>query len=158
MQDQRLVGALTGIVCVLLVMLPIAALISAVILRAACSLFNKIAGSENAVPEPGFGKALGITVATWAVNLIVSLLIGLAFGMGAGAAGVNAANQNLLINLITLPAGFLVMSGMLTSMLPTSFGKAALVTLLTYVVAFAIAMVVALIVVGVGFGLMGLNR
>ena len=158
MQGEQVAGALIGLVCVLLVGLPLAALVSAVILRAACSLFNKLAGSEKAVPEPGFGKALGITAATLVVNVLVGIVIGLVLGTGAAAAGAKPSQTQLLVNLISMPAGFLVMSGMLTAMLPTSFGKSLLITSIAYAISIAILVVVFLLIAALGLGLMGLGK
>jgi len=158
MQGQQGAGLLIGLLCVLLVALPIGALISAVILRAACSIFNKLAGSEKSVPEPGFGKALGITAATLVVNVLVGIVIGLVFGAGAVAAGANPAQTQILVNLISMPAGVLVMSGMLTAMLPSSFGKSLLITLIAYAIIIAIAVVVGLVIAVVGVGMWGIGR
>jgi hypothetical protein len=121
--------------------------IGAVILRSACWLFNKMAGggeSKGGVPEPGFGRALLITFVTLLVQVAVGFVIGLVLGTGAAAAqnaGAGPAVQ-LLPSLISLPVGFLVMSGMLTAMLPTSFPRALLVALLEYLIMIAILAVV----------------
>jgi hypothetical protein len=57
----------------------------------------------------------------------------------------------ILEALIGLPLGFLVMSAMLSAMLPTDFGRAMIVTLLTYVVSlfvFGAALVVVILAFG----------
>ncbi len=158
MQGQQAAGLLVGVICVFLIAVPIGALIAAVILRAACSIFNKLAGPEKAVPEPGFGKALGIAAATLVVNVLVGIVIGVVFGAGAVAAGASPAQTQILVNLISMPAGFLVMSGMLTAMLPTSFGRSLLIALIAYAVMIAIGVVVAIVIAVIGVGMMGLGK
>jgi hypothetical protein len=120
----RICGPLCGVIFM--------AVLGAVILRAACALYNKMAGgagSPSAVPKPEWGRAILITFVTAIVNFGAGLLLG--FGGG-----------EMLNILIAVPAAFLVMAGMLTAMLPTSFPRALLVTLLYYVIMMAIAAVI----------------
>jgi hypothetical protein len=134
-----------GAVCGLL----IGTVIGAVILRAACWLFNSMAGGDErrgGVPEPEFGRAMLITFVTFLVQTGVQMVIGFVTGAGAAAAeqakpGAGGPAQ-LMASLIALPVGFLVMAGMLTAMLPTSFPKALLVALLEYVIIIIIAAII----------------
>jgi hypothetical protein len=154
-------GMIGGLLCVLLVGLPIGALISAVILRAACSFFNKLAGPDRAVPEPGFGKAMGIAVVCLLVNLVASVAIGLIVGAGGGVAQAGKGATQLIANLVSIPVSFLVMGGILTAMLPTSFQRGVLVALIHTAIAIAIGIVIGIIVfilllaLGIGFGAAG---
>ncbi len=157
MQGPEMAGAALGILCAVVGVLVLGTLVGAVILRAACSLYNKMASQENRVPEPGFGKALGITLVTMIVNVVVGFMVGLITGGGAAAAGVGAQGAQVISALISLPVGFFVMAGMLTAMLPTSFGRALLVTLVQYAISIAIAIAIGLVVfvvvlaLGIGF-------
>jgi hypothetical protein len=158
MQGEQLAGALAGIICAGIGVIVVGTLLGAVILRAACSLFNKMASRENAVPEPGFGKALGIVVVNVIASAVVGLPIGLIVGLVGQGSGLDQKVTQVIATLISLPIGFFVTGGILTFMLPTSFGRALLVTLLQYVVIFLIALVfgiVAAVVIaalGIGFG------
>jgi hypothetical protein len=157
MDGAQVAGAMAGVLCAAGGILIVGTLIGAVILRAACSLFNKMAGQDRAVPEPSFGKALGITVVSMIANMAVGFMVGIVIGGGGAAAGANPQHVQIISTLVSLPVGFLVMSGMLTLMLPTSFGRGMLVALLQYAISFAIAIAIGLIVflvvllLGVGF-------
>ncbi len=150
--------AIVGLLCGLVGILLVGSLVGAVILRAACSLYNKMAHRENGVPEPGFGKALGITVVTLIVNMGAGFVVGLIVGGWAAAAGMGQQGAQLLSSVISFPIGILTMAGMSTVMLPTSFGRALLVTLIQYAIMIAIGLVVGLVIVvvfaamGIGFG------
>jgi|GEM_PF-5843339 len=96
--------------------------------------------AQSGVPVPTFGRANRITFVTILVQKVVGLVVvGFIIANGAQANGAQAAGPlgtgaKILVHLIELPFGFLVMA----RMLPTSFGKAMLVTLLTYVTGSAI--------------------
>jgi uncharacterized membrane protein len=150
-------GAIAGIICAGVAAFVVCLLVGAVILRAACSLYNKLAGPDKRVSEPGFGKAMGIMVVTLIVNVVVGGLLGLLLAGGGAAAGADQRSLQLLVNVVSIPVGFLTMAGMLTVMLPTSFGRALLVTLLQYAIMIAIGIVVGLVIfvvvlaLGIGF-------
>jgi hypothetical protein len=135
-------AVIAGMLCGLL----IGTLIGAVILRAACWLYNKMAGgpkSPSAVPEPEFGRAMLIVFVTAIVQMGVGFVLGLVIGGGAAATGqADNPSMRLLPSLIGLPLGFLVMAGMLTAMLPTTFPRALLVALLEYFVIIVIAVII----------------
>ncbi len=123
-------AALGGILCVLVVVLPIALLIGAVILRAAISLFHKFAGtaegSPEAVPEPSMLKAMGILLITAVANMMIGGILG-AVGAATGLiqAGPDEAKAgfDLTLNLISLPFTFLVSAALLSALLPTTFKR-----------------------------------
>jgi hypothetical protein len=131
-------------------------LIGAVFLRAAVALYNKMAAgasSASSVPEPAFGKAMGITFVTALVPM-VGFLIGFVIGGGAAAAGARGQGVDVVAQLISFPVGLLVMAGMLSLMLPTTFGRAILVTLCYMLV----VLLGVLLVVGVLVGIAVLVR
>ena len=141
------VAAIGGLLCVFVFALAIGTFIGAVILRVAVALYNKMAGgasSPSSVPEPAFGKAMGITFVTSLVQTVVGFLIGLVTGAGA-AGGVVVAQ------LIPFLVSLLIMAAMLYAMLPTTFDRALVVALcymLVLILCFGIA-VLAFIVFGV---------
>jgi len=125
----------------------IALAISAVILRAAVSFFNRLAGGSNApeaVPEPGFGKAMGISFVTALVNYGVGIVL--------TVVGLAIKTHPAAIQLVSLPASLLIMGVLLSSMLPTTFGKGMVVTLLNMTIVAGIVILILAIVI-VPFGL-----
>lgn len=105
------------------------------------------------VPDPPFGQAVVIVLVAWLVNFAVHYVMSLAIGAGA-----NPRGQMLAYQLVSLPVSFLVMASMLNAMLPTSFGKACLVTLFCYLIGIAIAIAIGGILFAVGVGLWGAGR
>ncbi len=132
---------------VVLLALLVALVIPAMILRAAVSLYNKLAGgagSPGAVPQPSLLKAIGIVFLTWLVNIVVGFTVGAVVGVGLAAGGASPREAALVAQLFSLPMSFLVMAVMLSALLPTTFGRAILVTLCCVLV-----WVFVLVVVGV---------
>ncbi len=142
----RLAGFVTGLICFLVVYLLISAVIGAIILRIACWLYNKFAGgpkTRESVPSPTFGRAITICLTIALVALGTSFIIGLIVG-GAGAAlGQNIRSIQAAAQLISLPLTFLISIGILQTMLPTSFSRAALVALLNTAIGIIIFLLVA---------------
>ncbi|WP_145365976.1 hypothetical protein [Stratiformator vulcanicus] len=145
-QENRLASALGraigGTICSAL----IGSLITAVIFRAACSLFNRLA-SADAVPEPDFGKAYGIMFASTIVNNLMGFTVGLLVGMTFGP-------DSPLITVataISIPVAFLVLSGFISAMLPTSFPKSMGLAGLTTVIGLLVLAVVVGVLVAVMF-------
>jgi hypothetical protein len=151
--------AIGAMVCSLLVGLALGTLIGAIILRAAVSLYNKIFGgsSLSGVPEPDFGKAMGITFLTTLIQLVVRFLLGIAGSAVAQGAGPNGKIVALGTSLLAIPVSFLVMAGLIAAMLPTTFPRALLVALFYMIIGILIVavLVVALIAAGVGTGMLG---
>jgi hypothetical protein len=193
-----LLGALCGIVFVIALVI----LIGAVILRAACSLFNSMSGASSkprrrnydddpddeprsrryrrddddlleprysprgspGVPEPSFGKACGIMAIALVIHVIVQFGLGfvivmliLADARGGGPFIGASPMASILIGLISLPIDLLVLAGLSSAMLPTSFGKGLLVALLDLLIWFVVGVVIigVLFVVGMMLGGMG---
>ncbi|MFT5129750.1 MAG: hypothetical protein ACI8W8_003379 [Rhodothermales bacterium] len=124
--------------------LAIGTLIGAIILRAAVALFNKMAG-EASVTEPELKVAMAITFVTTLANLLAGFVIGALFPSGS-----SQGDGVVVALLFSLPTSFLIMAGMLTLMLPTSFGKACLVTLCHILIALLVFGIVGIIVMMVG--------
>jgi hypothetical protein len=135
-------AALGGLLCALVVGVAVGTLIGAVFLRAAVALYNKIAGgasSPSGVPEPAFGKAMWITFAIDIAQIVVGSLIVLCTSESRGQ-GVDVVAQ-----FISFPVSLLIMAAVLSAKLPTTFGRALLVTLCY--------MLLVLLVVGVLVGI-----
>jgi hypothetical protein len=171
-------GAIAGILCVVLVALPLGLLIGAVILRAAVSFANKCLpqprsrydddyddwddyddrprsrrrSSSKAIPEPSMGQAMGIVFVNFIVGFVVSIPINIAMGAGVAGAGGDPAAR-LIASLIQLPIGFLINAGVLTAMLPTTFPRACLVVLFEYLIAIAIGIIIFVPLFLLGFAL-----
>jgi len=142
-----------GMVCGLIIGVAIGTLIGAVILRAACWLYNKLVGgadSPSAVPEPDFNKAV--------IICFVAALVQFGLGMVLGLAGVAAQLGPTMVNCISVPLSFLVTAAMLSAMLPTTFPRALLVALLQFVVIIVIVLVLFMVAMMLGVGLAVMHR
>lgn len=138
--------------CVMFFAIPLATVIGAVFLRAACTLYNKLAdgtGSPSSVPELSLGKAMGISFATTLVNAVARFAIGLLVGAGGAARG-----PVVIAQLLSLPVGLLVMAGLNSALLPTTFARGLSIALCYVLVALFVFGVLAVILGGlllVGF-------
>ncbi len=136
----------------------VGSVIGAAFLRAGVGLYNMMAGgnkSKRAVPTPSFGKAMGIVLITWVVNMFTSFLIGLMFGFGGAAAGLRREMLTLSAQLVAIPIAVLIMASMLTALLPTTFGRAILVALcyMLVVILFVAILIVLIVAVGLVVGM-----
>jgi hypothetical protein len=150
-------AVLGGMSCAFAITVVIGAIVGAVFLRAAIALYNKMVGgamSPSGVPEPAFGKAIGITFVTSLVNAVVSFLIGLITSAGAEVAGRKGVD--VVAQLIAFPVSLLIMATMLSALLPTTFGRAILVTLCYMLIVLIVVGVCVLVVIAIGVGL-GVN-
>lgn len=160
--------ALGGLLCVLVVILPVALWIGSVILRAAVGLTNKVVGgvtpdptyydepagyrryrpdpSELAVPMPSTGRAMCILLFCGVVDFVVRIAIMMAAASGGGDGSMAA--------LIALPVSLVVHAVMLSSLLPTTLGRACLVLVFQFLIVLligaALGAVVAAVTVGTG--------
>ena len=139
--------------------LAIGTLLGAVFLRAGVALYNWQTGgasSPSSVPKPAFGKAMWISFDICVPQLVVGLFIGgvtvpEATAAGAGEKGVDVARQ-----LISLLVSLLIMAAILSAKLPTTFGRAILVTLCDMlIVTLALGVLVAIAFVVFAFALTG---
>lgn len=137
---------------VLGLMLLFVTVVGAIILRIAASLYNSMFGGKRKstrVPVPEFGQAMAITLGTTIVNFGVGLVIGFVFGFGGAAAGLQARAMSVPAQLVSIPVSFLVLSAMLSSMLPTTFGKAMVVAVLQLVVTVLIIFGLVIVLAGI---------
>ncbi len=119
--------------------------IAAVILRAACALFNKMAGgagSPGSVPSPGFGKAMLMVLVIGIIQFVTGIVL--------GVMGVTANMTPIMANLISTPISFLVSAGMISALLPTSFGKGLGVALCQFIIMILILVAVVVIFLVIG--------
>ncbi|HEV3261908.1 MAG TPA: hypothetical protein VG013_33970 [Gemmataceae bacterium] len=120
-------GALWVFLCLRVFAILLGTVIGAVFLRAACAFYNKLAGgkgSPSSVPEPLLGKAMGITFVTALVNAVPGF------------------------ELLSLPVSLLVLAGMISALLPTTFARGLLVALCYLVVGLFVLVVLAILFVG----------
>lgn len=142
--------------CVLIFVLSLGMLVGSVILRAACSLMNKI--SSNSVPEPVFGTAIGIVVTRFLATIAVSVTIGVVVGPMIGGIQENIdMGVRVALHVISLGISIVVGSVVIMSMLPTDYGKAILISLLEFGIKFCIGLVLGFVVIAVMHANGGLN-
>jgi hypothetical protein len=138
-------NALPAILCSLAFLVAVNTLIGAFILRAAVSLFNKMSGGPykpTSVPEPSLGKAMLIIFATSVVNAVMLFAV-TSTTPPPDAVGLRPSGVQLTAYLIISPISLLILASMLTATLPTSFGRALLITLCYIVIAILLALTIA---------------
>ncbi|MDY3562957.1 hypothetical protein R5W23_004440 [Gemmata sp. JC673] len=162
-------AGLVAVLCVAGVMLPVALWIGSVILRAAIGLTNKVVGgstpdltyydepegyrryrqdpSELAIPMPSTGKAMGILLVVGLVDFVVRVAIGMAAALNGGDGSMAA--------LIALPVSVVVQVTMLSSLLPTTLGRAVVVLVFQFVIVMLIAAAIGAVVVAFAVGMAG---
>ncbi len=126
---------------VMLAMVVVATLVGAIILRASISLFNVIVGKSSTLPEPSMGKAMAITFATSIANAAAGFIIGSVLAVEPAVNG--ARGVNMTAQLISIPVSLIVMAGMITVLLPATFGKSFLVTICYCLISIVIIAVIA---------------
>ncbi len=128
-------------------------LFGAVLLLAAIALHNKMAGGAGApgsVAAPSFVKALGVAFATGFINAAVGIGVALAVQATPAVQYLPVGCRGLLPHVVALPLSLLIMAAMLTAMLPTSFRRAVVITLLYLIIAIALTLLIAgVVAVGV---------
>ncbi len=146
MQDPRAAGHMLGSLCVDLSVIAFFILILTVLLRGACLLFNKLAGPNRGVPDLRFGKALGITVVALVANAVAGAVLSVLL---TAITGANRPSLALVATLMAVPIGIVVTATMTKLLLPTSLGRALLVTLIEYSLVMLIGIVAAAIVIAI---------
>jgi hypothetical protein len=139
-------GAHGMFLCVLVFAIALGTVIGTAFLCAACALYNKLAGgkeSPSSVPEPLLGKAMGITFVTTLANAVAGSVIGLLVGAGSAAAGDSERGSAVIAQLLTLPVSLLVMAGLNSALLPTTFARGLLVAWCCLLMVFLVILVLA---------------
>jgi hypothetical protein len=117
-------------------------------------------GSGGPIPEPSLARGMGIAFVVFIANIVVGVVIlavtgGLAAaGRGGGPfkpGGGGDVGTELAANCCSTIIGFFVLAGLLTAMLPTSFGRASLVSLFVHIILFMIGVIIGVVLV-VAFG------
>jgi hypothetical protein len=134
-------AALIGMGIGMVVALLVGVLIGAALLMLAC----KICG----VKVPSFLKALGVTLLTFVIGIVVKLVLAVVFGaIGIGPLGIQLASALILLIALAL---------LYMPLLPTSFGKGLLVCIVEGVMAAVIALIFSLVSVGLVSFLVGMH-
>jgi hypothetical protein len=143
------------LLCALAIGLAIGTLIGAVFHLAAVALYNKLAGgasSPSSVPKPAFGEARWISFNTCVAQMILGFFIGGLTGTGPTAAGAGAKGVNVVVLVISILVSLLIQAAILSAELPTTFGRAILVTLCEMVIVIllvgVLVAIAALVIVG----------
>ena len=101
-------GAFGLLLCFRAFAIAFGTVIGALFLRVGCRLYNRLVGgngSPSSVPEPLFGKAMGITFVTALVNAVMGF------------------------QLLSASVCFLVMAAMISALLPTTFARGIMVAM-----------------------------
>lgn len=101
-------------------------------------------GSKQAIPEPGVPKCVAIvTITSFVVVLVFVLLTFAAEGVGLRP---GRDDTQFALAIVELPIVGFLLSALLSTMLPTGFWRAAMVTFLYGLLLFALAMVLAVVI------------
>ena len=139
------------LLCALGIGLAIGTLLGAVFLRAGVALYNWQTGgasSPTSVPKPAFGKAMWISFDICVAQLVVGLFI--VALTGTGTTVVPRANEkgvDVVGLLIPVLIGLFIQVGILCAKLPTTFGRAIVVTLCELLIVMLVAGVIAAIAI-----------
>jgi len=124
-QFPKLTGKQIGaLIIVSAISLIVGSTLGSAILRTAIWLFNSVAGisnSRDAVPEPTYGEGVGIIFVTIIMNTMAGFGSTFAVGFCCALARIEQQDALLYARIASMPLALLVMSGMFSSMLPTSF-------------------------------------
>ena len=165
---------------VLAIAIPVTLVVGAVLLRAAVSIANSCLGDQRPVwqtggyeewdewedeeetprrssrsrkakviPEPGVGQGMIIVF----VATIVSLIIGGVLDEATGGIVNARGDAYIAVVAVVLVLNFLIMSLLLSTMLPTSFGLGSLVSMFFLLICIAISVAVLAGVYAIGMGL-----
>jgi hypothetical protein len=109
------------------------------------------------VPQPSYGKSIGIFFASWAVGVVINGVLTASAGLGLQQvrAGIGAAAIGLLVNVVQFVIGFFILTGMLKTTLPTTFGRACGVSGITSAILLALFCIVFVVAFAVGAGFAG---
>jgi len=138
-------GLSIGYLVALFLVVVIAGLtIGTALLYGAIDLFNRLAGKDQHVPTPTFGRAFQIVVTVWLLNLLAGIGIGLVLaGVGGVEPGSDSARTiSIIANVVAVPVDFLILAAMISSQLPTSFGRAIAITTLYCALAILVVIVI----------------
>src|SRR5262249_55801941 len=130
--------------------LAIGTLLGAVFLRAGVALYNWQTGgasSPSSVPKPAFGKAMWISFDICVPQLVVGLFIGALTGTGATVPRANEKGVDVVGLLIPVLIGLFIQVAIVSAKLPTTFGRAILVTLCDLLIVMLVAGVIAAIAI-----------
>ncbi len=114
-----------------------ASVVNACFLRLALAWYNRLVGgtySEAAVATPSFVGAMGIAAVILLLSFGARFATRTVVGLTAVSMGATPLVGSLIATLVAVGLVYLIITGVLTSTLSTTFGRAALITLLYYTI------------------------
>ncbi len=127
MQAAHAGGALCGTIFAVVFI----TFVGAFLLRVGVYLFNTLAGgdsSSQSVPNPTTGKAIMILLVTFTIQVLAMIIMGIVIHGGVPTHGLIATGAKPFVQLISTLLFLFISALMLAIMLPTTFGRAVLVT------------------------------
>lgn len=144
-------GINAGVLRTVLVWMPIALAVFAVSFRAACTLYNKMSRPEKQVPKVSFGRALLISLISGVISLVIQLPVYLAISALGEGVGFPPQVIRLMSGAINLPLGQVIPAAIIMRLLPTTFGRGVMLsilqTLIGMVLALSVGMLIGVIIV-----------
>jgi hypothetical protein len=149
------------ILCVLGTLVLLGLPLTALVIRAAVRIFNRFAGSPKIpalVPLPSLTKGMLIALIASVVN--VAVYVTATFATGAlSTYGQPNPQMSFTAWLISSPISLLVLAALLTTLLPTTFSRALLITFcyvalaVVFIIATTIAIALIAVILAIALGL-----
>jgi hypothetical protein len=142
--------ALIGGLAVLVAAVCVASLVWQFFVWGGIALYNTLADRPSTrVPQANLSKCYQVSFVIGLVQAFVGWAVERSSFVAGILAGLSHNEARLLAQLMGLPFGMLVMAVMLSALLPTSFGRAILVSLCVMLITIIVAFIVVAVVMGV---------
>lgn len=113
----------------------------------ALTRYDRLRTAAGGVPLPGVLRCLGIAIAYCLASYVIGALLYFVFQAAGNASGATQGMSLLLTLTVTLPVNLLMLAGLVTLMLPTTFGRGLLVA----IVYFLMLLVIGVLLFAIGF-------
>jgi hypothetical protein len=107
----------------------------------ALSRYDRARTASGGVPLPGVLRCLGIAITYALGSSLIGALMYFVFSAAGNATGATQGMSLLLTLLVTLPVNLLIMAGLATLMLPTTFSRGLLVSLVYFLMLLVMGLV-----------------
>jgi hypothetical protein len=105
----------------------------------ALTRYDRAKTAVGGVPLPGLLQSLGIALAFTLTSLALFCLLLLVFGAASSATGSTPGMSLLLAELVAVPLNLLLLAGLVSLLLPTTFSRAMLVALVFFLMVLTLA-------------------
>jgi hypothetical protein len=111
----------------------------------ALTRYDRATTASGGVPLPGLGRSLGIAVCFTLASCAIGWLLLLVFNTAGSATGSTPQMSLLLAQLVAVPLNVVLLAGLVSLFLPTTFGRGLLVSLVYFLMLLVIGAVLAML-------------